>query len=46
MDEHENAFPMDSWAEDPSPHPWTFRPEGYLVVILSDVDEAQRAKSH
>jgi hypothetical protein len=45
MDEHENAFPMDFWAEDPSPHPWKFRPEGYLVVILSDADEAQRAKS-
>ncbi|MET1012649.1 MAG: hypothetical protein ABWY83_09760 [Actinomycetota bacterium] len=45
MDEHENAFPMDFWAEDPSPHPWKFRPEGYLVVILSDADEAQRAES-
>jgi hypothetical protein len=45
MDEHEHAFPMDFWAEDPSPHPWKFRPEGYLVVILSDVDEAQRAES-
>src|SRR6476620_508654 len=45
MNEHENAFPMDFWAEDPSPRPWTFRPEGYLVVILSDADEAQRAES-
>ena len=45
MDEHENAFPMDFWAEDSSPHPWKFRPKGYLVVILSDADEAQRAKS-
>ena len=45
MDEHEHAFPMDFWAEDPSPHPWKFRPEGYLVVILSDADEAQRAAS-
>jgi hypothetical protein len=45
VDEHENAFPMDFWAEDPSPHPWKFRPEGYLVVILSDADEARRAQS-
>jgi hypothetical protein len=28
----------------PSPRPWKFRPEGYLVVILSDADEAQRAE--
>jgi hypothetical protein len=45
MNEHENAFPMDFWAEDTSPHPWKFRPEGYLVVILSDTEEAQRAES-
>jgi len=45
MYEHENAFPMDFWAEDPSPRPWTFRPTGYLVVILSDADEAQRAET-
>ena len=45
MNEHENAFPMDFWTEDPSPRPWTFRPEGYLVVILSDADEAKRAES-
>jgi hypothetical protein len=45
MDEHENAFPMDFWAEDPSPHPWKFRPEGYLVVILSNAEEAHRALS-
>jgi len=45
MDEHENAFPMDFWAEDRSPHPWKFRPVGYLVVILSDAEEAHRALS-
>jgi hypothetical protein len=43
MEETENAFPMDFYAGDPSPRPWKFRPEGYLVVILSDADEAQRA---
>ena len=45
MDEPENAFPMDFYAEDPSPRPWKFRPEGYLVVILSDADEALRAEA-
>jgi hypothetical protein len=45
MDESENTFPMDFYVLDPSPRPWKFRPEGYLVVILSDADEAQRAES-
>ena len=45
MDEIENSFPMDFYVRDPSPRPWKFRPEGYLVVILSDADEAQRAES-
>ena len=45
MDEPENAFPMDFYAKDASPHPWKFKPEGYLVVILSDADEAQRAEA-
>ena len=45
MEETENAFPMDFYAGDPSPRPWKFRPEGYLVVILSDADEAQRAEA-
>ena len=42
MDERENTFPMDFYVRDSSPHPWKFKPEGYLVVILSDADEAQR----
>ncbi len=45
MDEGETAFPMDFYVEDPSPRPWKFRPEGYLVVILSDGDEGQRAEA-
>jgi len=32
MDEDENTFPMDFYVEDPSPRPWKFRPEGYLVM--------------
>ena len=44
MDEGENTFPMDV-DRDPSSRPWKFRPEGYLVVILSDGDEGQRAET-
>src|SRR6266508_2976330 len=36
---------MDFYVQDPSPRPWKFRPEGYLVVILSDADEGQRAQA-
>jgi hypothetical protein len=42
--EDDNAFPMDFYVADPSPRPWKFRPEGYLVVILSDDDEGRRAE--
>ena len=45
MDEDENAFPMDFYVDDPQPRPWKFRPDGYLVVILSDADEGQRAEA-
>jgi hypothetical protein len=45
MNEDENTFPMDFYVGDSSPHPWKFKPEGYLVVILSDTDEAQRAEA-
>jgi hypothetical protein len=45
MNEDANTFPMDFYVDDPSPRPWKFRPEGYLVVILSDADEARRAEA-
>jgi hypothetical protein len=45
MDKDANSFPMDFYVEDPSPRPWKFRPEGYLVVILSDAEEGQRAEA-
>ena len=45
MSENENTFPMDFYVRDSSPRPWKFQPEGYLVVILSDADEAQRAEA-
>jgi hypothetical protein len=44
MDEDANTFPMDFYVDDSSPRPWKFRPEGYLVVILSDAEEGQRAE--
>ena len=45
MDEGENTFPMDFYVQDSSPRPWKFKPEGYLVVILADDDEGQRAEA-
>ena len=45
MNEGEMTFPMDFYVQDSSPRPWKFKPEGYLVVILADDDEAQRAQA-
>jgi hypothetical protein len=45
MDEDKTTFPMDVTDEDPSSRPWNFRPEGYLVVIIADVQEARRAET-
>ena len=45
MDEGENIFPLDITEREPGQRPWKFRPEGYLVVMLSDEDEAQRAEA-
>jgi hypothetical protein len=39
----ESTFPPD--VTDPSSRPWMFRPQGYLVAILADTDEAQRAEA-
>jgi hypothetical protein len=43
MDEDETIFPMD--VTDASSRPWKFRPQGYLVVILADTEEAQQAEA-
>jgi hypothetical protein len=43
MDEEDPIFPMDVPAS--SSRSWKFRPEGYLVVILADGEEAQRAEA-
>jgi hypothetical protein len=42
VDEDKATFPMD--VTDASSRPWKFRPQGYLVVILADTDEAQHAE--
>ena len=42
MGEQDITFPMD--VTDPS-RPWKFKPEGYLVVILTGISEARRALS-
>jgi hypothetical protein len=41
MSEHDITFPMDVTAS----RPWKFKPEGYLVVILTGISEARRALS-
>ena len=38
MDEDANVFPLDITGREPGQRPWKFRPEGYLVVMLSDED--------
>jgi hypothetical protein len=43
MDEEDPIFPMDVPAS--SSRSWKFRSEGYLVVILADGEEAQRAEA-
>jgi hypothetical protein len=42
MDEGENTFPMD--IRKGSSRPWNFRPGGYLLIILANDEEAQRAE--
>ena len=44
MEDRENPFPMDD-ITDLASRPWSFRPEGYLVVLLAGTDEAQRAET-
>lgn len=43
MEESQNTFPMD--ITDPSSRPWSFKPEGYLVVILAGTEEARAAET-
>jgi hypothetical protein len=45
MDEDKTIFPMDIIDRDPSFRPWNFRPQGYLVVILANPEEARRAET-
>jgi hypothetical protein len=45
MGENETTFPMDVTEEDPSSRPWNYRPEGYLVEIIADIEEGRRAQA-
>jgi hypothetical protein len=45
MSEDENVFPMDITDRDPSSRPSKWRPQGYLVTILADAEEAERAEN-
>ena len=42
MDKPDNVFPMD--VTDPSSRPWKFQATGFLVAILADTAESQRAE--
>ena len=44
MSESQNVFPLDITEREPGARPWKFRPDGYLVVVVSDEVEAQRAQ--
>jgi hypothetical protein len=44
MTDGENVFPLDITERAAGRRPWKFRPEGYLVVMLPDTDEARRAE--
>jgi hypothetical protein len=45
MGTDETTFPMDVGDEDPSSRPWNYRPEGYLVEIIADIREGERAQA-
>ena len=45
MDVDETTFPMDVTEKDPSSRPWNYKPQGYLVVIVADPEEARRAEA-
>jgi hypothetical protein len=45
MSEDENVFPMDITDRNPSSRPSKWRPQGYLVTILADAEEAKRAEN-
>jgi len=45
MGGNETTFPMDVGDEDPSSRPWNYRPEGYLVEIIADIQEGRRAQA-
>jgi hypothetical protein len=46
MSDRDDAFPMDIFDRDhPTHRAWNFRPRGFLVVMLTDAGEAERAEA-
>ena len=47
MDEHEVAWPTGMSDQDPAgrDRPLVFNPQGFLVAILDDADQAEQAKA-
>ena len=46
MSDRGEPFPMDIYdREHPTHTAWNFRPRGYLVVLLADAGEAERAEA-
>lgn len=45
MQQDATSFPMDVTEDHPLPRPWHLPPDGFLVVILTDPEEAQRAET-
>lgn len=47
MDEHEVVWPWGMTDRDPDPasRPWVFNPRDFLVAVVADDDEAERARS-
>jgi hypothetical protein len=43
-EQSEHTFPMDFYVDGPAPRPWKFQPTGYLVAILTDAEEGQKAE--
>jgi hypothetical protein len=47
MAEHEVVWPWGMTDRDPDPRsrPWVFNPHGFMVAVLEDADEADRAEA-
>jgi hypothetical protein len=46
MSDRDDAFPMDIYdRQHPTHRAWNFRPQGFLVAMLKDAGEAERAEA-